>query len=404
MTPAIQKPRWLVVMPLMPRADQASGDRRLVAMLRALAADCALDAVVLGPPDDANAAYQRHLESLGVTFLGYGMSAAVRALIGRAFDGVFFEFYFAAARLERIVRSLQPNATIIVDSVDVHYLREQEAARLGKLDCAVPVLTKVTELGVYSRADVTIVVSEPERQILEAEGVTRCVIVPNIVELVARTIRPRDPKVLFVGGFDHAPNAAAVHWFHDEIWPHVRRDLPDAEWIIAGSKVPPDVLAMHGRDGVNVVGFVASTGPWLELTQVSVAPLTFGGGMKGKVSEALAAGVPVVTTRWGAQGFEEGEGTAFLQAEEPLEFARAVVSLLRDEGLCARIGEAGRVLAQRLCSVDAAEPALRELVRLTARSKRASSMPRRILALADLAARRGFARLLRRSRGAVASR
>ena len=229
-------------------------------------------------------------------------------------------------------------------------------------------------------------------------------IVPNIVEFVARTMRPRDPKGLFVGGFDHALNAAAVHWFHDEVWPHVYRELPDAEWIIAGSNVPPDVQAMHGRDGVNVVGFVASTGPWLELTQVSVAPLTFGGGVKGKVSEALAAGVPVVTTRWGAQGFEEGQGTAFLQAEEPLEFARAVVSLLRDEGLCARIGEEGRALAQRLCSADAAEPALRELVRLTARPKRASSIPRRILALANLAARRGFALLLRRSRGAVASR
>ncbi len=394
------RPPWLVITPFIPRPDQASGDRRLVAMLQILQPLCTLQLVALHARDGDDETYASRLATIGVDFLGVGRSAAARALLQRSYKGVLFEFHHVTPGLLPLARRVQPQALIIVDSVDVHYLREREASRLGKLDAAIPEQTRVHELIAYRRADVTVVVSSIESTLLVDDGVHNTVVVPNIVPLIPRTVRKRAPIALFIGSFDHAPNRDAVHWFHDAVWPSVRRRVPDAEWIIAGSRVPPDVLALHGRDGVNVVGFVPSTRELLDRVQVSVAPLTFGGGMKGKVSEALAAGVPVVTTRWGAQGLEEGAGRAFLQADDPEEFASAVVTLLLDEEQRTRIGDEGRVLARRLCSAEAAAPVLAQLVHRSDTPRPALSSTQRLLAFASFAAGRGVDRIRGRGRTA----
>lgn len=392
---AAYRPRWLFIAPQIPRPERASGDRRLFAMLAALAVDCDVALLAIASREPDAAAAERALIDAGVRFVGYGANVGIAALVRETFDAVCFEFYHTAIGMSHFVRALQPQALLVVDSVDLHFLREREAARLGAGDLAASTRTETDELAVYRQADVTIVVTSSECDVLHGLGLTSLEIVPNIVPLIPRNERSRESEVLFIGGFRHPPNGAAVHWFGSEVWPSVRQRVPDARWMIVGSDAPLDVKALDGRDGITVTGFVESTAPWLDAAQVSIAPLTFGAGMKGKVSEALSAGVPVVTTRWGAQGLERGAGIAYLLADTPSEFADAVVRLLRDSDLRDTISHAATELARQTCTIDAAAPALAALVqrsRMAARGP-ASGRMARCVALGALVVRRRLARL-----------
>jgi len=387
-----KRPQWLVVAPEIPRFDHAGGDRRLLEILRVVATDCDVHLLSTSPRQDDDPIYEQRLQDLGVQLVGRGIRAGISALVRQRFDVVLFEFYYTTFRLLRIARRVQPQALIVVDSVDLHYLREREAVRLGTWTQEVAAQTEREELEAYRRADITVAVSYAEQATLQQVGLKSVEVIPIIMEIVDRAKRGRDPELLFVGGFRHVPNVMAVEWFHRDVWPLVRKRVPAARWTIAGSKAPPTVRALHGTDGIQVLGYVPSTAPLLESAQVSIAPLTFGAGMKSKVCEALAAGVPVVTTTWGAQGLERGRGDAFLVSDDPTEFADAVVLLLTDAAERTRLGEGGQRLATQLCSTSAAAPGIAALV---ARSRQVvgSSLPRRMAALVSLAAGRAAGRL-----------
>ena len=111
--------------------------------------------------------------------------------------------------------------------------------------------------------------------------------------------------LLFVGGFAHPPNADAVLWFAREIFPLIRRELPDVKFYVAGSKVTDEIKALEETEsGIIIKGFVSEE----ELAQlygqcrVVVVPLRYGAGVKGKVVEAIYNGAPIVTTSTGAEG------------------------------------------------------------------------------------------------------
>ena len=301
---------------------------------------------------------------MGVQVLGYGNWQVIAALLRHPFDAVFFEFHDMAGAFSRFVRAVQPGCQVIVDSVDLHYLREAAKAGVTAGD-AWQTQTAKRELAAYRASDTTIVVTPEEQQELRIQGIEHVVVVPIIVPVIARTNRSRDAMVLFVGGFRHLPNVDAVLWFVVEVWPLIIAEVPQARFVIVGSEVPSAIQALHGLKRIDVQGFVQDTAPLLDAAQVSVAPLTYGAGMKGKVSEALAAGVPVVTTSWGAQGLTEGAGSAYLQADDPSGFAKAVIGVLQDGELRSRLGANGVQLARRLCSMETATPALRGLVAAT---------------------------------------
>lgn len=114
--------------------------------------------------------------------------------------------------------------------------------------------------------------------------------------------------LLFVGGFAHQPNRDAVLWFAREVFPLVRRALPDIEWRIVGREPPPEILALAGN-GILVEGVVSELqlDSFYRTSRLVVAPLRFGAGVKGKVVEAMGQGIPVVTTAIGAEGIPDGE-------------------------------------------------------------------------------------------------
>ena len=136
--------------------------------------------------------------------------------------------------------------------------------------------------------------------------------------------------LIFVAGFGHAPNVDAAIWLVRDVLPRVRLQLPDIRLALVGSN-PTDEVKALADEHVAVTGFVTDDELAVRYlgARVAVAPLRFGGGMKGKVIEAMRFGLPCVTTSIGAQGLEEAD---FLEvSDDPAAMAEKIVALVRDD-------------------------------------------------------------------------
>lgn len=152
--------------------------------------------------------------------------------------------------------------------------------------------------------------------------------------------RPR--RVAFLGSMDWMPNIDGIAWFVAEAWPLVRRRLPDASLSIIGRRPAPSVLDLAARDpSIEVTGTVPDVRPSLAEAEVLVVPLRVGGGTRIKIFEAMATGIPVVSTRVGAEGLPVRHGQEILLADTPSELAAQVVGLLEREDLRRSIGLRG---------------------------------------------------------------
>jgi hypothetical protein len=169
--------------------------------------------------------------------------------------------------------------------------------------------------------------------------------------------------LLFVGSFWHAPNVDAVLWLCREVLPLARRQLPDLHARIVGAGAPPEVRALAG-EGVEIAGQVPDLQPDLDGARVSLAPLRYGAGVKGKVGEAMAHGLPVVTTSIGAEGMGIEPGRHALVADDAEAFAAAIVCAHQDQDLWESLRDAGREL---IAARQGREPAARALTELDAR-------------------------------------
>jgi len=209
------------------------------------------------------------------------------------------------------------------------------------------------ELQVAARADQIHVMSEADgtylSRFLPAGGRTMRV-VPNAVD-VGEFTPPAAPRsstqLLFIGNFDHLPNQDALDYLINDIWPLVRRRVPDATLQVVGARAGELVYRYDGRDGVTVVGEVPDTIPHYQQCAAMVAPIRAGSGTRLKILEALACGTPVVTTTIGAEGIEGVDGEHFMIGDATDVFADAVCTVLQDAALRVRLGEAGRRLVEQ---------------------------------------------------------
>ena len=352
--------------------------------------------------------YVTALTSLGVEFHDAAF-ASVETLLPRVEAGVFFEFYYAATDILDTVRLLRSDLPIVVDSVDLHFVRESRALGYGEASEAAVRRAREArsqELGVYRRADAVIVVTEQDkRTLLNCLPGSRIAVVPNIHPEAEEVpdVRDRRPNsLLFVGGFAHAPNVDAVLFFGREILPLIRRAVPDVIVTIVGD-APPEEVRRLASDTVTVAGWVPDLRPYLGGHMVSIAPLRFGSGMKGKVGEAMAHGLPVVVTTIAAEGMDLTDGVTALIADSPAEFADAVVRLLGDEALYRRLSRNGHQAARTRWSEAVVAKDLLALMRDLAevRPKRAGIRKRGLWMARVLTRRVGVAGLWRLLRKAM---
>lgn len=294
----------------------------------------------LGAPDAQR--YESDLKKLGVKILHPGVARALRE---GSFDVVLFEFHYVARNFIEDVRTHQPEARIIVDSVDVAFHRLLSKAKVtgSKADYDNALRGKASELAVYQAADVVITVTQEDADILLKEDPSLTTItIPNIHALHEPVkLTPENAnRLVFVGSFIHEPNVDAMRHFCSNVLPLIAEAVPEVSLRIIGNAPPPEIAQLaSGR--VEVLGYVAETKPFLETSAVSIAPLRFGAGMKGKIGEAMSFGLPVVTTTVGVEGFGLTPGKDVLVGNTPEAFAQAVVSLLRDKALWAKVGASG---------------------------------------------------------------
>jgi sugar transferase (PEP-CTERM/EpsH1 system associated) len=190
-------------------------------------------------------------------------------------------------------------------------------------------------------------------------------VVPNGVDgerFAPSGITRDDATVLFVGVMDYRPNVDGVLWFHREVWPLVRRAVPAARFRVVGPRPVDAIRALDdqarpgARTGTRVAGYVDDLQRELGTATLAVAPLHIARGVQNKVLEALAAGLPVVSTTAAWEGIAAQAGRDLLVADAAQPFADAIVRLLRSPVLCDTLGRAGRsaVLANHAWGAHAA--------------------------------------------------
>jgi glycosyltransferase involved in cell wall biosynthesis len=139
----------------------------------------------------------------------------------------------------------------------------------------------------------------------------------------------REPyTLLFLGSFRHLPNAEALQWFLQDVFPRIRQNEPRARLIIVGSDPPPQ-YSLKGAEAIEMVGFVEDVREPLARYALFVCPILAGSGVRVKLLEAFAAGIPVVSTRVGAEGLADQDGEICALGDDPAEFAKHVVRLLQ---------------------------------------------------------------------------
>jgi O-antigen biosynthesis protein len=341
--------------------DQDSGSIRLLNLMRILRSE-GHHVVFLAENLEGNAKYRYPLEALGIEVLYDAWAGSVRQTLrerGREFDVVMLCRHYVASAHLADVRLYAPKAHVVFDSVDLHFLREErEAALSGDADAVKRAhKTRTDELQVVASADVTLVVSEVERSLLnELAPTAKVTIVSNIHDAIAhRAGFNQRNGVLFVGGFRHPPNIDAVKWYAEEILPRVRALNPTIVSKIVGSNMPPEVASL-ARDGLEILGPVPDLRPLLEQSRVSIAPLRYGAGVKGKINEAMNFGMPVVATALAVEGMHLTHDIDCLVADDPETFAAHIVELHSNAEHWARIASAGIVSVERHFSFDAVRP------------------------------------------------
>jgi glycosyltransferase involved in cell wall biosynthesis len=264
-----------------------------------------------------------------------------------------------------LLRGVAPSVPVIYDTVDLHWLRESRRSVRSGGDERSPrvVALRELELALIRATDATIVVTETEKvQVQSDVPDARVHVIANVNQLQANVPAAETRRgIVFVGGFEHTPNVDAVLMLVNEVMPKVWRDLGDVPVTIIGDAAPESIKALASSQ-VDITGWVQDIGPMLDRARAMVAPLTYGAGLKGKVTQALAAGLPVVTTPVGAEGLEATDGQHMLIGQDSTMLAERVVRVLRDDELWGRLSIEGQRLAGERCSPALVKAGLADLM------------------------------------------
>jgi len=166
-----------------------------------------------------------------------------------------------------------------------------------------------------------------------------------------------------LGGFQHQPNVDSVEYFVDQIFPEIKKKLPDVKFYVIGSNPPLHLKDLCSKvKGVKFLGYVPEIDSYFNSCRIQVAPLRYGAGVKGKIVESMAKGLPVVTTPIGAEGISLENNKLFLIAESPYDFAEATVRLYSDEKLWTSISNNALEFAEQFYSPESVRETLRRIL------------------------------------------
>ncbi len=308
--------------------------------------------------------YTAELQKRGINVVHHPYIKKVRDYLiahGSEFDVVVLSRCQFARKHIADVRLYAPQSRIIFDTVDLHFLREErEAGLTGDLEIRRKAQeTKQCEYDLIDQSDETWVVSSTEQRLLQKEWPDKSLqLVSNIVDVPgSNTPFALRRDWLFIGSFQHPPNIDAVLFFLKEIYPLVCEHLGDDRFYIIGDKAPPEIVAL-ATEKIIVAGLQRDVRPFFDSVRLSVAPLRYGAGVKGKINQSMGFGVPVVATSVAAEGTKLNDREEILVADTPEDFARAVIELYESEDLWNRLSKNGIRKTRALYSTKAARKKL----------------------------------------------
>ncbi len=223
------------------------------------------------------------------------------------------------------------------------------------------------EIKIQRRCDVAICMTDPDARVLRrfCSSVPIQVINTGVdLDYFAPGTTPvSEPRLVFVGAFQHLPNVDAMTFFCRKVLPLIRAQVPSVEMLIVGSNPTPEVVSLADLPGVQVTGFVCDIRPYMAASSVYVVPLRMGVGIRGKILEAWGMAMAVVSTTQACAGLHSEDGRNLLVADSAEQFARNVVTLLRDPTLRERLGREGRRTAEECYGWEASAGKLGALYR-----------------------------------------
>ena len=350
-----------------PAPDRDSGSLRLVNLFSILQ-EQGYEITFASMGLEARQPYLGDLQKRGVECLYRPYEDSIEEHLrrqGARYDLVVLSRLETAAELMHSARRWCPHARILFDTVDLHFQRvEREGtvrneSRIRRIARRV----KKQELALVAQADTTLVVSETERGLLAVEAPGADVRVVSNIHRIPGSQEPFPHRrdILFIGGFAHPPNTDAVLFFCQDVLPRIWYELPDVGFFVIGSDPPPEVERLASNQ-VRVLGYVPDVEPHLSKCRLSVAPLRFGAGIKGKINQSLAHGLPVVATSMAAEGMFLKDGESVLIADGAQEFADAVVRLYLDEALWNKVSAGGLAVMERHFGFEAARKSIKALL------------------------------------------
>jgi sugar transferase (PEP-CTERM/EpsH1 system associated) len=274
-----------------------------------------------------------------------------RRLEGGGVDLVVADFLQAAAN---VTPAAAPPTVLFAHNVEhVIWQRMRDVERRGWRRALLALESRKMlryEAHACARSRLTIAVSDADRRLLAAAAPgARVRAIPTGVDVdyfAPDGVAEIPGRLVFTGSMDWYPNEDGIVHFIEAVLPRVRREVPAATLSVVGRSPSARLRAAAAAAGVHVTGLVDDVRPHMAQAAVCVVPLRIGGGTRLKIFEALSMAKAVVSTSVGAEGLPLAPDRHFLQADDPVRFAEAVTSLLRDSARRRAMGAAGRRLVQ----------------------------------------------------------
>lgn len=361
--------RILIVDSIIPEWDKDSGSLRMHNIIKSA---LKLGFAVTFYPQNlvASPGYTPELQLMGVEVV-YGRLSIQHFYKDRTnmFDVIMLSRPLTAIWHIDLCKAFVPKAKILYDTVDLHFLRIGRQAELENNQTlrAEAENWRKLEFHLMDSADRTLVVSSDEQALLKKQKPNTKVDVlsninPQLTQYDKKLGFMRRDGLLFIGTYGHTPNRDAALWFVNEILPLIRKQLPKVNITLLGSKPTPEIKALASRR-IHIPGFVDVVEPYFYQSRVFICPVRFGAGVKGKLSQALACGLPVVSTTVGAEGMHLKDGESALIADSAENFAASVVKLYNDKALWEKTHRNIAAVHQKYFSEKAGLEALKNVVK-----------------------------------------
>ena len=340
----------------LPMFDRDSGSLRMLRMLQILQD---MGYKVSFWPDQLayDPRYTRILQDLGIeTYYGDLQFDDFIKAHGNALDVVLMSRPATTKKYLHLVKKYSTAKTIF-DTVDLHYVREQRRLTLEVQRW------RNLEFFLAEEADITLVVSPTEKDILKDQGFAHKIAVVSNIHSLEPCLKGFEERqgLMFIGSFAHLPNEEGIIWFIDYILPRIKKKIPGIHLTIVGSEPTVRLLGL-ANESVTVTGYVEDVSEYFNSNRVFVSPLLHGAGVKGKIGQSFSYGLPVVTTSIGAEGMQLTDKLNVLISDSETAFADNVIALYKEKYLWQKLSTNCRQVITEQFSTETIRAALEQIL------------------------------------------